>query len=77
MLTRSMGELSNEAGPGILNETTGTIHKRARGNEALHSICGITYHVDSGHLRQTPVERAADSLNVTKCGRCFEDSGGY
>lgn len=72
-----MTGLSTDHPTGILNEITGTIHKRDDGAQAFHSICGITYHVDHDHLRQTDVERATASLNVKKCGRCFEGSGGY
>lgn len=60
-----------------MNEITGTIHKREGADAAFHSACGITYHVDSAHLRETPIEHATDSLNVTKCGRCFPGTGGY
>lgn len=73
----NMGDLAGEAETGILNETTGTIHKRDRGASAFHSVCGITYDVDPDHLQETSIDRATASLNVNKCGRCFPGAGGY
>lgn len=72
-----MKERTREADTAILNETTGTVHKRDRGASTFHSVCGITYDVDHGHLSQTSLEEATESLNVTKCGRCFPGAGGY
>lgn len=77
MLPWNMGEKQRGREPGILNETTGTVHKRDRGGSSYQSQCGVTYHVDAGRLRATSVERATRSQNVTKCGRCFADGGGY
>lgn len=72
-----MSEGTQDAATAILNETTGTVHKRDRGTSSFHSVCGITYDVDPDHLLQTSADRATESLNVTKCGRCFPGAGGY
>ena len=72
-----MANAQDERHAGVLNEITGTVHKREVGQSPLHTVCGITYHVNTDHLRPTAIERATASLNVDKCGRCFEDGGGY
>jgi len=77
VLTNGMEKVRDEGAAGVLNEITGTVHKREVGESPLHTVCGITYHVDTDHLRRTSVDRAMESLNVSKCGRCFEDGSGY
>jgi len=59
----------------ILNEVTNTVHKRTPGASAVETPCGVTYNVADDHLRRV----SADNLvtTVTKCGRCFDDGGGY
>jgi len=61
----------------VLNETTRTVHKPRMGGRALQTECGVAYHVAPDRLRTTSVERATTELGATKCGRCFEDGGGY
>lgn len=60
---------------GILNEITNTIHKREVGSAHLETVCGATYHVAEDHLCRTGLDSQTNS--ATKCGRCFEDGGGY
>jgi len=62
---------------GILNETKQTIHRRVPGADGFHRENGVTYHVDADHLRGARIEGAAGGADVTKCGRGFEDQGGY
>lgn len=62
---------------GVLNESTRTVHKHERGGPELHTACGVTYTVHSEKLREIPVEQAVAATNASKCGRCFEDGGGY
>lgn len=64
----------------ILNEATNTIHKQ--GTETRRSnfqtICGATNHVSQNDLRHiTSIESELETITVSKCGRCFEDGGGY
>lgn len=77
LLSIGMANVREERTAGVLNEITGTVHKRKLGESILHTVCGLTYHVDSEHLERTAMDRAMDSLNVCKCGRCFEEGGGY
>jgi len=62
---------------GVLNVTTGTVHKHERGASRLHTRCGASYTLRSVQLREVRVERVADDRSVSKCGSCFEDAGGY
>ncbi|QIO25045.1 hypothetical protein G9465_22430 (plasmid) [Haloarcula sp. JP-L23] len=62
---------------GVLNKTTKTVHKHKIGNAKLQTTHGLTYHVAPDKLRMTSVESATTEFNATKCGRCFEDAGGY
>ncbi len=59
---------------GVLNETTNKIHKHERGRSDFQTTCGATSHVSHEDLRLIPVEQADDA---DRCGRCFEDGGGY
>lgn len=63
---------------GVLNETTNTIHKRETGSADFQTECGATYHVSHDHLRiVAAIESTTDATSATKCGRCFDDAGGY
>lgn len=61
----------------ILNEPTKTVHKHEPGALDPHTECGVTYHVAPDQLRMLPLEQAATDYNASKCGRCFDDGGGY
>ncbi|MFB6252124.1 MAG: hypothetical protein ABEI27_10655 [Halobellus sp.] len=60
----------------ILNEVTNTIHKQEPGNSALTTPCGVTNNLSEDRLQQTAIEQL-DTTTITKCGRCFDDGGGY
>jgi hypothetical protein len=62
---------------GLLNEVTNTVHKREAGTSDLRTPCGITYTVSEDQLRQTTLDQHTTSTIATKCGRCFDDGGGY
>lgn len=62
----------------VLNEVTNTIHKQETGKSARQTVCGATNHLPQDNLKRvTVVESELDTLNATKCGRCFDDAGGY
>lgn len=61
----------------VLNESTETVHKHEPGAPDLHTVCGITHHLGHDRLQRLPAERAATDDGVSKCGRCFDDGGGY
>jgi hypothetical protein len=62
---------------GILNEATNTVHRKEPGTVAFQTPCGITYNVPEDQLRQTEIEGLVATTTTTKCGRCFDDGGGY
>lgn len=62
---------------GVLNETTNKIHKYESGRSDFQTSCGATSHVAHEHLRLIPVERAVSDADANRCGRCFDDGGGY
>lgn len=61
----------------VVNQCTKTLHKHAPGEDGLNTACGITYHLDHDHLLAIPFEQATSDGDASKCGRCFDDGGGY
>lgn len=61
----------------VLNEVTNTVHKHAMGRSDLQSACGATANLDHDDLRITTIEPEISPSDATKCGRCFDDGGGY
>ncbi|QLK25891.1 hypothetical protein HYG81_17715 [Natrinema zhouii] len=62
---------------GVLNETTNKIHQHESGRSDFQTTCGATSHVAHDHLRLVPVEQAVSDVDANRCGRCFDDGGGY
>ena len=62
---------------GILNETTSTVHEMRAEEPDLRAECGVTNHLEGDKLREVSVHRATRELDASKCGRCFDDAGGY
>lgn len=61
----------------ILNEYTKTVHKQETGAPDLHTVCGASYNLDAEQLQAISVTKAATDHNADRCGRCFDDAGGY
>lgn len=62
---------------GVLNETTNTVHKHDRSESDLKAKCGATSQVKREQLRMARVPEAVTESDASKCGRCFEEGGGY
>jgi hypothetical protein len=62
---------------GVLNQDTKTLHKHEQGAPDLHTVCGVTYNLDVERLREISVEQAVNKNNINRCGRCFDNGGGY
>lgn len=62
---------------GVLNRGTRTVHKRENGADELRTVCGATGEIDPDRFPDIPVERAKTVHDASKCGRCFDDGGGY
>ena len=73
-MTEHLGEIRKD---GVLNETTNTVHKHKTGESGFQTNCGASRNLPRNQLRSIAVERAIDSTEINKCGRCFPDAGGY
>jgi len=72
-----MSSLLSEPTNGVLNETTNTVHKHKTGGSDFETECGLTHHVAQDSLRTIHIEQAIDRSDLSKCGRCFSEAGGY
>jgi hypothetical protein len=61
----------------VLNQATGTVHLPEQGSGLYESACGATFQVPEERLQVTSLSSVREQAAVTKCGRCFEDGGGY
>jgi hypothetical protein len=65
----------------ILNEVTYTVHKCEKSmswaDSNLQTECGIHHHLAHDNLEITTVEESNTMTSADKCGRCFENEGGY
>lgn len=61
----------------ILNEVTETIHKPSRDGNKHPAACGALRHVSNDHIQALTVESLSSHQGSNRCGRCFEDAGGY
>lgn len=62
---------------GVLNENTNTVHKHVLTDSDLEASCGATTQLKREDLRMTSVAEATADPETSRCGRCFEDAGGY
>ncbi|GAB3665587.1 hypothetical protein [Halopiger thermotolerans] len=63
----------------VLNESTKTAHKPARSTRNQPADCGALRHVSTDRIRiisEEEIEPAVEA-ELERCGRCFEESGGY
>jgi hypothetical protein len=60
----------------ILNVRTNTVHASRDRDDSERTACGSLVHVPDAHTRRVTDEdlRAIDS--TSRCGNCFEDTGG-
>lgn len=61
----------------VLNKQTGTAHRHRTDTAEFHTVCGVTRQLTHDHVQLMPFERAAADHDASKCGRCFDDGGGY
>lgn len=59
----------------LLNEHTGTVHK-PRQESANETVCGALRHVAGRNVTSVANDEVRGG-DVDRCGRCFEDAGGY
>jgi len=58
----------------VLNEVTNTVHRHEPGTADLQTACGVTFHLSHDNLSTLT---ASETTSASKCGRCFDDGGGY
>lgn len=61
----------------LLNEHTGTVHKPRPGTASDTTACGALRHVPDRSIRSIGTDETELGDDIDRCGRCFEDAGGY
>ncbi|QCJ47046.1 MULTISPECIES: hypothetical protein [Haloprofundus] len=61
---------------GVLNEQTETVHKPTDHAHRL-TACGALFHVSEKATSVVDLADAVDDGGASRCGRCFDDAGGY
>ncbi|NHN58440.1 MULTISPECIES: hypothetical protein [Halorussus] len=61
----------------LLNEHTGTLHRLQPGSTGGSTACGALRHVPRRYVTTVGTDDALLGEDVERCGRCFEDAGGY
>lgn len=72
-----MEPFQEETQSGILNETTMTLHKQESGMAEFQTPCGHVTHIPQERLQIVDIGALATNYNTDRCGKCFEDAGGY
>lgn len=62
---------------GVLNEVTKTVHKHKGGRTDFQTECGSLSHISHDNLRIAVIGSENTRNTASKCGRCFDDAGGY
>lgn len=61
----------------LLNEQTGTVHKPGSGTASEATACGALRHVPHQQITTVGTDETQLGDEIDRCGRCFEDAGGY
>lgn len=62
----------------VLNLGTRTIHKQEDREPDIETICGVTRNLPQDRFEPvTAIETELETTDASKCGRCFDDGGGY
>ena len=77
MISHAMKTFQNRERSGVLNTTTMTLHKQETGMSNFQTPCGHLSHVAQEGLQIVDIKRVENEYNMSRCGQCFEDSGGY
>ena len=62
---------------GLLNEHTGTVHKRQPGTTSGETACGALRHAPQQRISLIASDGQQREGELKRCGRCFEETGGY
>lgn len=61
----------------LLNEHTGTLHRLQPETTDETTACGALRHVPRRYVTTVGTDEVRVGEDVERCGRCFEDAGGY
>lgn len=61
----------------ILNDTTRTVHKPCEESDSKSTACGSLRHVPETRTKVVSAGEIRIENGITRCGRCFDDAGGY
>ncbi len=61
----------------LLNERTGTVHKTRPDTTGTEAACGALRHVAPRHVTSVATTETPGGTDEDRCGRCFDDAGGY
>lgn len=61
----------------VLNSHTNTVHRPHHGSQRRETQCGALTQVATEQIRHVQSEELQPATEITHCGRCFDDSGGY
>lgn len=61
----------------LLNEHTGTVHRSQPGATGDATACGALRHVPQRYITSVRTDEMQTGDGIDRCGRCFEDAGGY
>ena len=59
----------------LLNDRTGTIHKPGPTDDG--TACGALRYVPQQHITAVGDDERGVDDETERCGRCYEDTGGY
>ena len=61
----------------LLNERTGTVHKPHPATTSDKTACGALRYVPQQHITPIRIKEHQVDDEIERCGRCFDDVGGY
>lgn len=61
----------------VPNERTKTARNPSGSTRRQPADCGALRYVSEERIRMTTAEEIEPNHEIERCGRCFEDSGGY
>jgi hypothetical protein len=62
----------------VLNGVTNRAHRHGTDRPERQAVCGSTFHASHNNLGVVSgAEPEIEAVSATKCGRCFENGGGY
>ena len=61
----------------VMNMRTNTAHKPSSEGSSHPAACGALRYVPENRIRTISAEAIVHNDEIDRCGRCFDDVGGY